>query len=176
MTLSDGGNQILNLPNAGGNSLESEVLSFELLHECYGAALLKTEMEIEYFPEYSKKTDYSIHIVGHDIGVSVTRAMKFGCQFTAADARHLLEKKLFGIIVSSKNVLRQHSWDKQILHCWASHDYIADIITEEFYKMSESLRVGTLLVLTVCSEDSLPANIFTSNPAVHHNIFHTPPQ
>ena len=32
MDLSPGAIQILNLPNAGGNSLESEVLSFELLH------------------------------------------------------------------------------------------------------------------------------------------------
>jgi len=175
MDLSPGALQILHLPNAGGNSLESEVLSFELLHRCFGATLLKTEMEIEYFPEYSKKTDYSVTLHGHHVGVSVTRAMKFGSTFTAADADHLLRKKLFGIIVSSQNVLKGHKWEKQILHVWASHSYVADIVTEQFQKMSDSLRVDTLLVLTVCTSDSKAANVFTSNPAVFDYVYHSPP-
>lgn len=141
----------------------------------YGANLLKTEMEIEYFPECSKKTDYSVELKGHHLGVSVTRAMKFGSVFTSDDAVHLLEKKLFGIIVSSKNVLQQHGWEKQILHVWASHSYIADIIAEEFEKMSKSLLVDTVLILTVCTSDSMAANVFTSNSSVHNCIFHSPP-
>ena len=32
-------------PNAGGSSLESEVMSFEVLHYCEGATLLKTETD-----------------------------------------------------------------------------------------------------------------------------------
>ena len=141
----------------------------------YGATLLKTEMEIEYFPEWSKKTDYSIELRGHQIGVSVTRAMKFGSTFTHSDAVYLLEKKLFGIIISSQNVLKEHGWEKQILHVWASHSYIADIITEEFEKRSSSLLVDTVLILTVCSSDSVAANVFTSNSSVLDCIFHSPP-
>jgi len=175
MDLSPGALQILHLPNAGGNSLESEVLSFELLHRCYGAELLETEMEIAYFPESSKKTDYSVLLHGHRVGVSVTRAMKFNALFTREDAIYLLEKKLFGIIVSSRHVLEEHGWEKQILHVWASHSYIADIITEVFHKISNTLRVDTLLILTVCTEDSKPSNIFTSNTQIHHCIFHPPP-
>ena len=71
----------------------------------FGARLLKTEMEIEYFPEQSKKTDYSVLINNKHIGVSVTRAMKFKGDFTEEDARVLLYKKLYGIIVSSENGL-----------------------------------------------------------------------
>ena len=92
--------------------------------------------------------------------------------FTSKDAIHLLEKKLFGIIVSSQNVLEEHGWEKQILHVWASHSYIADIIAEEFYKMSDSLRVDTLLVLTVCCKDSIAANVFTSNHEILDYIYH----
>eukprot|EP01098_Paradermamoeba_levis_P005471 TRINITY_DN229_c0_g1_i5.p1 TRINITY_DN229_c0_g1~~TRINITY_DN229_c0_g1_i5.p1 ORF type:complete len:334 (-),score=80.16 TRINITY_DN229_c0_g1_i5:143-1144(-) len=42
-------------PNAGGNSVWSEVYSFEVLQRAFGAELVKTEMEIEYWPEGSKK-------------------------------------------------------------------------------------------------------------------------
>jgi len=165
--------KILHLPNAGGNSLESEVLSFEVLHRCFGAKLLKTEMEIEYCPESSKKTDYSVTLHGHHIGVSVTRAMKFNGVFTAQDARWLLEKKLQGIIVSSENVL--DGWEKQILHVWTTHDYIADIIKTEFDKISDSLRKDTVVVLTICDYHSRHANVFSSNPLAIGPIFHVPP-
>ena len=60
-------------------------------------------MEIQYFPEGSKKTDYSVLLFGKPIGVSVTRAMKFSGKFTEEDAINLLEKKLLGIILSSEN-------------------------------------------------------------------------
>ena len=63
-------------------------------------------MEIEYWPEGSKKTDYSVMLYGRPIGVSVTRAMKFKGVFTEEDARVLLYKKLFGILVSSANGMR----------------------------------------------------------------------
>lgn len=53
---------VLNLSLVGGNSVWSEVMSYEILHANYGAKLLRTEMEIEYWPA-SKITDYSITVM-----------------------------------------------------------------------------------------------------------------
>ena len=173
--LSNDSMKILNLPNAGGTSVESEVLSYEVLHRCFGAQLLRTEMEIQYFPEGSKKTDYSVLLFGKPIGISVTRAMKFNGTFTEEDAIHLLEKKLLGIILSSENVYEEHGWEKQILHVWATHNYIADIIAEQFQKMSASLRLNTIMIITVSDHRSKAANIFTQNHAALDAIFHPDP-
>jgi hypothetical protein len=90
---------MLNEPNAGGSSLWSEVLSYEVLHYCLGASLIATEMvitvifflfffsisfgfffffffffgqELEY-DAGSKITDYSVQVDGIKYGVSVTR-------------------------------------------------------------------------------------------------------
>lgn len=46
MNLSDSGKKLRDVPNAGGNSVISEVLSFELLRTCFGAQLLKVNITI----------------------------------------------------------------------------------------------------------------------------------
>lgn len=61
-SLSSAGNRMYHTPNAGGNSLWSEVVSLEILEAEFGAKLLRTEMEIEYNCE-CKITDYSIGIL-----------------------------------------------------------------------------------------------------------------
>ena len=45
MILSDPAKRIRDVPNAGGNSVVSEVLSFELLKRCFGAQLIKVKLE-----------------------------------------------------------------------------------------------------------------------------------
>ncbi|XP_071958582.1 uncharacterized protein [Antedon mediterranea] len=101
MELSSSGKKLEMCPNAGGNSVESEVLSFEMLHRCFGAELLKTEMEVDYFPSGGAITDYTCRLFGITLGVSVTRAMKYKGQFDVEDAREdatrLLTKKLNGM-------------------------------------------------------------------------------
>jgi len=136
-------------PNAGGTSIHSEMLSFEILHRCFGATLEHTEMEIDYWPSGSKKTDYSCRIFDSVIGVSVTRAMKYNGEFTRADARFLLEKKLKGIIVSSENVVTYHRWEKQILHVWASEFYIAEVLETEFAELHSDIKHNTILMVTI---------------------------
>jgi len=106
-------------------------------------------MEIEYWYDGSKRTDYSVLLYGHKIGVSVTRAMKFKGLFTPEDAIHLLTKKLYGIIVSTTNVITAHSWEKQILHIWAPEEYIARIVEQEFHNMPDNYRANTIVILTV---------------------------
>lgn len=44
MRLSMDAVRLLSVPNAGGSSVISEVLSYELLHTCFGATLLKVRM------------------------------------------------------------------------------------------------------------------------------------
>lgn len=98
----------MNTPNAGGNSVWSEVISHEVLSFLCRAVLHKTEMEIEYMPG-SKITDYSVKVNGKDFGVSVTRAMKFSKKgddiFTEEDAYKLLSKKLRGVNESTMGVV-----------------------------------------------------------------------
>jgi len=143
--------RMLCLPNAGGNSVVSELLSIELLNTFLQARLLCTEMELEYFPLGSKITDYSVTLDGRTFGVSVTRAMKFKGRFTPSDAEELLEKKLFGVVQSSKHVLKRYRWDKQILHVFAEHEYIYDELVRAYDKLPSELRANTLVLVTVCN-------------------------
>jgi len=116
--LTDGGVKLLTVPNAGGSSVHSEVMSFEVLAALHNATLCQTEMEITYAGS-SNITDYSVFTEGNVFGVSVTRAMKFGAgKFTSNDAFVLLKKKLKGVVESTKNVVGNKTWKKQILHVW----------------------------------------------------------
>jgi len=149
MTLSDAACRMRDLPNAGGNSVISEVLSFEVLQKCFGAQLLKTEMEVSYWPEGGSITDYVCQMFNTTLGVSVTRAMNFRSNFTEEEAQRLLSKKLNGIIQSSRNSLDQ--WSKQILHVWAASRHIADITASTFHALPSFLRSNTLLLITVAN-------------------------
>lgn len=153
ITLCAGAQKVLNTPNAGGNSIWSETVSFEVLTSLCRAVLHKTEMEIEYMPG-SKITDYSVKVFGKDIGVSVTRAMKFAKKgdtslFTEEDAMKLLSKKLRGVNESTKGVVSQ-TWEKQILHIWAQEEYMSDILWNVYERMSDEVKSNTLVVTTVC--------------------------
>jgi len=154
--LSMGGHCILNEPNAGGTSLYSEVLSYEVMNKCFGARLDLTEMEIEYFPYGSKKTDFSVMMHGQRVGVSVTRAFHFAHDslFTEEDAQMLLRKKMYGVIASTGNVVRRHRWKKQVLHIWTPSMNIAILLHREYKKLDVSLRANTMVVVTIASQMS----------------------
>lgn len=154
--LSKGAQRILLEENAGGQSELSEAFSFEVMRKCFGAQLLKTEMAIAYWWPHWKKTDYSCKVSGIKLGVSVTRAMKYNGVFTRRDGRHLLRKKLNGIIESSQGVLERDEWQRQVLHIWATDSYIEVILQELFLEMvfnEPELVQNTLLLVTVASED-----------------------
>lgn len=87
--LSSGAQRILNTPNAGGNSVASEVMSFELLATMYNAALLRTEMEVDYVFWGCSITDFSVRVLNqYTLGVSVARAMKYNGVFD----RYVIER------------------------------------------------------------------------------------
>lgn len=156
VSLTDGGNTIKNVPNAGGSSVNSEVFSFEVLNFLINAKLQATEMQLEYFPLGSKITDYSIRAGDQVLGVSVTRAMKFGGGvFDDMDAFRLLSKKLYGVNASTKAVLKRFRWKKQILHIWAESTQVADTLERVYNsQIDDDLRNNTLVVVTVCQKNS----------------------
>jgi len=155
--LSDEGQRMAFTPNAGGSSEASEVLSFEILRNAFGAKLLKTETELQYFDSVfgyrgSKITDYAVEMFGETVGVSVTRAIYLGRKqkISAFDhAVHLLEKKLLGIIKSTENVINI-SWKKQLLHIFVDNEETKIIMTEAFQQVSSRLKSNTIILITVC--------------------------
>jgi len=147
---SEGGSKIMNLPNAGGSSEASEVMSFELLADMFNAKLLFTEMELNYGPG-SKITDFSVQIQGVTVGVSVTRAMKFRGTFTLDDATKLLEKKMMGVIMSTQGVSRSQRWGRQILHVWVEKPYMAELIEQAYEQLSDEIKSNTVVMVTTVS-------------------------
>lgn len=147
MTLSIAAIRIATTPNAGGNSVVSEVLSFELFQRCFNAKLLKTEMEVDYFPMGGSITDYVCDIFGHKVGVSVTRAMRYHGEFTEEDAYRLLTKKLRGVVQSTKNSMEK--WEKQILHVWTTSKDTANTLARVYHALESDVTSNTVVMVTV---------------------------
>ncbi|XP_033727316.1 AAC-rich mRNA clone AAC4 protein-like [Pecten maximus] len=147
MTLSIAAIRLATVPNAGGNSVVSEVLSFELFQRCFNAKLLKTEMEVDYFPMGGSITDYVCDLFGHKVGVSVTRAMKYHGEFTEEDAHRLLTKKLSGVVQSTKNSMEK--WEKQILHVWTTSKDTANTLSRVFHNLESDVTSNTVVMITV---------------------------
>ncbi|XP_071142806.1 AAC-rich mRNA clone AAC4 protein-like [Mytilus edulis] len=153
MKLSNSAQRIKIEPNAGGNSVISEVLSFEFLNQVCQAELLETEMEVSYSQESSTKVDFVCKICDKKVGVSVTRAMKYRGSYTENDANDLLTKKLRGIIRSRKNCMEK--WSKQILHVWVQNAETANIITVVYNNLPANIRSDTIVLVTLTSFSSI---------------------
>lgn len=156
--LSLGAQRILTMPNAGGTSEWSEAFSYELLRTCFGANLHGTEMEIQY-NWGSKITDYSVFFGQKMIGVSVTRVINFNDlpgdfkpKFSVREVCRLLEKKLYGIIASTRGVYDEWRWEKQILHIFCTSLKVAQTVEQVYHNMSPDLKADTLVVLSVASK------------------------
>ena len=152
-SLSPGGQALFDIANAGGSSVESEVMSFEVLHFCEGATLLKSETQISYEPPSDAGantiTDILVEIGGSKVGVSVTRAYHPpGVPYTDADAKSLLEKKLIGVNRSSQRVLPQDKWVKQILHVLSVDQANTDAIARVWPTIDPAIRADTIVLVT----------------------------
>lgn len=156
MSLSNGAKRMRTCPNAGGSSEKSEILSFELLQKCFGADLEKTEMEVQYFPEGGAITDYTCKMFSTKLGVSVTRAMKYHGDFTVEDAERLLNKKLTGVLKSTKNTMER--WSKQILHVWAASLAVSVLIAEAYNQIPKDLKSNTVVLVTVTENNEVFTN------------------
>ncbi|KAG0379331.1 hypothetical protein BGX24_000822 [Mortierella sp. AD032] len=149
---SDDALRMLNLPNAGGSSLLSEVLSCEMLYRCLGARLAKTEMEIRYFFAYQPMTDYTISLPGlasgFHVGVSVTRAFAYKGAYRRSECRKLLKKKLSGITKSTRNVMDERLF-KQILHVWVPNGKVARTVQATYRTLPAELTRNSVVVISV---------------------------
>jgi len=148
MRLTEGAVRIRDTQNAGGNSIESETLSFELFKRCYNATLLKTEMEVNYWPEGGSITDYVCTLFNTvTVAVSVTRAVNHKDVFTVEDACKLLCKKLRGVKQSSRNSMIK--WKKQILHVWVLSNHVAECVLSAWNEMDAFAKGNTAMIVTV---------------------------
>lgn len=149
--LSPGGQYIFDQGNLGGSSLESEIMSYEVLYRCELAKLLKTEAEVIYTDPGGKKTDLLVDIDMFKLGVSVTRAYVFppGTPYTQQMAYDLLNKKLSDILLSTANVTPADAWPKQILHVLAYTPAHADTMEAAYATIDPAVRANTILWLTV---------------------------
>lgn len=124
----------------------------ELLARAFGARLCHTEMTLQYWPEGSKKTDFSVTFPdGQTMAVSVTRAADYRGprSFTDESATFLLRKKLQGVIESNRNVLKSMRWSKQVLHVWVSSSRIAKLLQRAYRRLPSSLKSNTIVLVTL---------------------------
>ncbi|MDP6943780.1 MAG: hypothetical protein QF464_06480 [Myxococcota bacterium] len=137
-------------PNAGGSSKCSEVMSMQLLMDCEGAVVTKTETEVVYDTE-GKITDYLIEVGGVTGGVSVTRAyLGPGVEvYTVEDATDLLEKKLAGIEEALNNVSTDDTWQKSIVHIWTLYPEWAETVQVAWAALEPATQGSTLVLVTV---------------------------
>ena len=178
--------RMLNCTNAGGSSDNSEALSFDILHRLFGAELLKAEMEVKYVNSVGKKTDYLARIGNHKIGVSVTRAMEGTSSrgFFEKDAFTLLRKKLFDILVSTRWVVDEDAWERQILHVFVQNQEIQVICKHVYQSLHPIIRADTIVICTVAGNENwifhntkLPtpsAPVLSVNPSISAAHTHTP--
>ncbi len=153
--LSPGGQEVYDDGNLGGSSIESEVVSYEVLYRCELAELLKTEAEIEYIDDGGKKTDLLVAIGGVTIGVSVTRAYAYPPDepYTIDQAVELLEGKLSDVIASSENVASADRWQKQILHVIAYTPEHTESVKEAWDELDSEVQADTILLVTTTDGD-----------------------
>ena len=155
--LSEDSKRLLCVPNAGGNSVFSEVLSFEFIQKLFEkfntkVSLHKTEMELEY-AEGSKITDFSFKVDNETtMGCSVTRSFNyFDLNSVPSDAsiKQLLKKKLSGVIDSTRGVLND-KWERQVLHIWTTNQESAEAIKRVYEnEISDELKSNTIVIVTV---------------------------
>ncbi|MEO5727365.1 MAG: hypothetical protein ABI134_18025 [Byssovorax sp.] len=149
--LSPGGQTIYDQGNLGGSSLESEIISYEVLYRCELATLLKTEAQVLYQSSMGKKTDLLVSMDSFKVGVSVTRAYGFppDAPYTVMQAHDLLVKKLSEIQLSTANVTPADAWKKQILHVIAYTSAHADAMEQAYAMVDPAVRADTVVLLTV---------------------------
>lgn len=148
-SLSSEGKIVYDTPNAGGSSFESEVMSFEVLHHCEAAKLVKTETQIKYKTASGPITDILVEIGGKKVGVSVTRAYRPSTiPFPDADVKKLLEDKLDDVVASSARVDDVDKWVKQILHVFVATQSAEDAVKRVLPTIDATTRADTVIVLT----------------------------
>lgn len=153
--LSPGGSELFSEGTLGGSSIHSEVFAFEVLYRCERASLLKSETEITYVDESGKKTDMLVQIDEQKVGVSVTRAFKWGegAIYTEEDAHALLSDKLSDVILSAANAAEADAWSHAVLHVITYDGSYIESLEAAYAALPSELTSDTIVVLTVTEGD-----------------------
>ena len=161
--------------NAGGKSVLSEMLSMQYFSQVYSAESILLEKEVEYWVE-SKMVDYVCSVKGVRVGVSVTRAMSYPTpdKFNMEYARELLNKKLYGLIVSRNAVTAKHTFFKSVLHVWCQTTKIASYVKRAYEEMDLNdygldVKGVVVLLLTVCDESYVYTDRRPSDEAIYRS-------
>lgn len=154
----------LTIPNAGGSSNISEALSMDYMHRMYGYKRFIPEMEVSYWIESSMCDFLMVDSNGSNIGVSVTRAIRFPftIDFTEEDAESLLRRKLYKLMVARNAISEEQSFFDSILHIWCYSVNGARNILKSYNKMIESDSESTYnnvhVICTVCDSRFIYTN------------------
>jgi len=151
MRWSPGAQKILSVENAGGDSILSEALSFEIFSRAFGCSLLETEMEVHYFPRGSSIIDYTAVVEEDDIivGVSVTRCMDAPHRAMDADgALRLIRKKMRGLLSAEANISKLFAWDRSVLHVLCDTEANADLITAAYAELDAEEKDNVVVVIS----------------------------
>jgi hypothetical protein len=140
--------------NAGGNSIHSEALSFEIMQRVFACKDLVAEMQVRYTSRHCSMLDYVCTTFKSKlkVGVSVTRAMHFmGSQYmTKLDCEQLIVKKLGGLERASRFLVEPVQI--RLLHVFAQDQVVANWVQDVFLSSSTG---SCLLFVTVCRPPSL---------------------
>lgn len=80
------------------------------------------------------------------------------------DALQLLNRKLFGVNESTKNVTGEHLWQKQLLHVWCENQEIATLLQHCYEKVVDAdIKQDTFVLLTIVANSEQSDEIFYAN-------------
>lgn len=152
------------IANAGGQSEISEMYSIDYFSQIYGSTNIILETEVDYWVEF-KMVDFICTINCQRMGVSVARAMGYPTSdtFTLEQAKKLLYKKLYGLIVARNSVVKSQSFMKSVLHIWCQDKRIAALLQEAYCQLDDNdygldVKGELLLQLTICPDKQIYKN------------------
>jgi hypothetical protein len=145
----------LNEKNGGAvSSITSEALCIQYFFERFSASRFLLELEVEYHFHW-KMVDVVCNIYGNRIGISTTRAMRYGPDksFSEEKAEDLLKKKLHGLIMARNCVSEKHKFNTVFLHVFAETQFMAEQLKKVYPKIIKEDESGTfsevVIIVTV---------------------------
>lgn len=154
---------MMTIPNAGGSSEYSELVSMEYFHVCFGTTSFIPEMMIKYDIE-SKICDYITTIQQVNVGVSVTRMfIRDHHQILPYTfALSLLYKKLMGMVLAQRTIAQINQFKKSIIHVWCQ-SYVDTVVVKQAYKYIISQDIYQLfrdicIICSICTSSFIYTN------------------
>lgn len=135
--------------NAGGSSLLSEMLSYEIFNKIGNAVLFRSEKELDYvFPD-GPLADYTMYITDNKLYcTSVSRAFCYYNNFNKEKCYNLLYKKFSKIKYIEKNINNGNIY-KNILHIFTTTNNNLDIIKSVYLELPLYIKKNIIFIVTI---------------------------